>query len=79
MYECKNLDEAIWFRLNDIELQVVNDNGRVTFIADEEQENYDDVTMDYLSAKKGFRDISCSYTKLLEAEKWVKNKIHENK
>lgn len=78
MYECKNLNEAIWFRLNEIELQVIND-GRVTFYVDEEQENYNDIVMDYLAAKQGFRDISCSYTKLLEAEKWVKNKIHENK
>ncbi|GAA0768671.1 hypothetical protein GCM10008908_09300 [Clostridium subterminale] len=79
MYECKNLDEAIWFRLNDLELEVVNENGRVMFLCNENQENFNDVIMEYLSAKSGFRDITCNYTKLLESTRWVKNKLYENK
>lgn len=79
MYECKNLDEAIWLRLNEIELNVVNENGRVTFIADDEGEEFNNVIMDYLAAKDGYRDITCSYTRLLRAIRWCKNKIHANK
>lgn len=79
MYECKNLDESIWFKLNNLELEVVNEAGRVMFLVNEEQEGFNDIVMDYLSAKQGFRDITCNYTKLLESTRWVKNKLYENK
>lgn len=79
MYYCKNLDEAIWFRLNNLVLEVVNEDGRVIFLCDEEQENFKEIMMDYLSAKSGFKDITCNYTKLLQSTRWVKNKLYENK
>lgn len=79
MYYCKNLDEAIWFRMNCLELEIVNEDGRVMFLCNEEQENFKEIMMDYLSAKSDFRDITCNYTKLLESTRWVKNKIYENK
>lgn len=79
MMQCKNLDEAIWFRLNDLELEVVVEDGRVMFLVNEEQDNFKELVMDYISAKQGFREITCNYTKLLESTRWVKNKIYENK
>lgn len=79
MRECKTLQEVIYFRYKELEIEAVYQDGKVIFYCNDEQEGYDDAVLEFIQAKQEFMDIPISYTKFLQAERWVKDRIYSIK
>ncbi len=76
MEEIYGIEEAIFMKMNDVDINAVEEDGRVKFYVDTEQEGYDDIKMDWLNASSDFKDIIISYNKYLKAQKWIKNVMY---
>jgi hypothetical protein len=76
MEEIYGIEESIFMKMNDMDINAVEEDGRVKFYIDTEQEGYNDVKMDWLNASADFKDITISYNKYLKAQKWIKNVMY---
>lgn len=76
MEEIYGIEEAIFMRMNDLNIDAVEEDGRVNFYIDTKQEGYNDLKMKFINAKNDFNeDVMISYNKYLKAQKWTKNVI----
>lgn len=75
MFKCKNLDVAIWLKANDIDLEIEDKDEIITFYANDAEQEVRDRIAEYFLAQSGSA-INIDYSKLLQATKWVKKKLH---